>query len=151
MSLLIESKKLKRTGYLPSFLAGGFLAAAFPVAYRSPQRSRAGRKNIPPEDFGSTGRRREPNAGARQPIKARRRKEMHPFARAPIRRGTAERLRRGLLRSETGPHPPPRSAAAALPPPPTYRRAAGLRSAVWSAPKRQNSRRSPKLYSVRVF
>ena len=31
MSLLIESKKLKRTGYLPAFLAGGFLAAAFPV------------------------------------------------------------------------------------------------------------------------
>ena len=30
MSLLIESKKLKRTGYLPAFLAGGFLAAAFP-------------------------------------------------------------------------------------------------------------------------
>ena len=33
MSLVIESKKLKRTGYLPAFLAGGFLAAAFPVAY----------------------------------------------------------------------------------------------------------------------
>ena len=33
MSLLIESKKLKRTGYLPAFLAGGFLAAAFPVVY----------------------------------------------------------------------------------------------------------------------
>lgn len=33
MSLLIESKKLKRTGYLPTFLAGGFLAAAFPVVY----------------------------------------------------------------------------------------------------------------------
>lgn len=33
MSLLIESKKLKRTGYFPSFWAGGFLAAAFPVAY----------------------------------------------------------------------------------------------------------------------
>ena len=31
MSPLIESKKLKRTGYLPAFLAGGFLAAAFPV------------------------------------------------------------------------------------------------------------------------
>lgn len=33
MSLVIESKKLKRTGYLPAFLAGGFLAAAFPVVY----------------------------------------------------------------------------------------------------------------------
>lgn len=33
MSLLIESKKLKRTGYLPAFLVGGILAAAFPVAY----------------------------------------------------------------------------------------------------------------------
>lgn len=33
MSPLIESKKLKRTGYLPAFLAGGFLAAAFPVVY----------------------------------------------------------------------------------------------------------------------
>ena len=33
MSLAIESKKLKRTGYLPAFLAGGFLAAAFPVVY----------------------------------------------------------------------------------------------------------------------
>ena len=33
MSLLIESKKLKRTGYLPAFLAGGFLAAVFPVVY----------------------------------------------------------------------------------------------------------------------
>lgn len=33
MSLLIESKKLKCTGYLPAFLAGGFLAAAFPVVY----------------------------------------------------------------------------------------------------------------------
>ena len=33
MSLLIESKKLKRTGYLPAFLAGGFLATAFPVVY----------------------------------------------------------------------------------------------------------------------
>ena len=33
MSLLIESQKLKRTGYLPAFLAGGFLAAAFPVVY----------------------------------------------------------------------------------------------------------------------
>ncbi len=33
MSLLIESKKLKRTGYLPAFLAGGFLAAAFPIVY----------------------------------------------------------------------------------------------------------------------
>ena len=33
MSLVIESKKLKRTGYLPAFLAGGFLSAAFPVAY----------------------------------------------------------------------------------------------------------------------
>ena len=33
MSLLIESKKLKRTGYLPAFLASGFLAAAFPVVY----------------------------------------------------------------------------------------------------------------------
>lgn len=33
MSLLVESKKLKRTGYLPAFLAGGFLAAAFPVVY----------------------------------------------------------------------------------------------------------------------
>ncbi len=31
MSLFIESKKLKRTGYLPAYLAGGFLAAAFPV------------------------------------------------------------------------------------------------------------------------
>ena len=30
---LIESKKLKRTGYLPAFLAGGFLAAASPVVY----------------------------------------------------------------------------------------------------------------------
>lgn len=33
MSLFIESKKLKRTGYLPAFLAGGFLAAVFPVVY----------------------------------------------------------------------------------------------------------------------
>ena len=33
MSLLIESKKLKRTGYLPAFFAGGFLASAFPVVY----------------------------------------------------------------------------------------------------------------------
>ena len=33
MSIVIESKKLKRTGYLPAFLAGGFLAAAFPVVY----------------------------------------------------------------------------------------------------------------------
>ena len=33
MSFLIESQKLKRTGYLPAFLAGGFLAAAFPAAY----------------------------------------------------------------------------------------------------------------------
>lgn len=33
MSLVIESKKLKRTGYIPAFLAGGFLAAAFPVVY----------------------------------------------------------------------------------------------------------------------
>lgn len=33
MSLFIESKKLKRTGYLPAFLAGGFLAAAVPVVY----------------------------------------------------------------------------------------------------------------------
>ncbi len=33
MSLVIESRKLKRTGYLPAFLAGGALAAAFPVAY----------------------------------------------------------------------------------------------------------------------
>lgn len=33
MSLLIEFQKLKRTGYLPVFLAGGFLAAAFPVVY----------------------------------------------------------------------------------------------------------------------
>ena len=33
MSLLIESRKLKRTGYLPAFLAGGVLAAAFPVVY----------------------------------------------------------------------------------------------------------------------
>ena len=33
MSFLIESQKLKRTGYLPAFLAGGFLAAAFPVIY----------------------------------------------------------------------------------------------------------------------
>ncbi len=33
MSLVIESKKLKRTGYLAAFLAGGFLAAAFPVVY----------------------------------------------------------------------------------------------------------------------
>ena len=33
MSLVIESRKLKRTGYLPAFLAGGALAAAFPVVY----------------------------------------------------------------------------------------------------------------------
>ena len=33
MSLLIEAKKLKRTGYLPAFLAGSLLAAAFPVVY----------------------------------------------------------------------------------------------------------------------
>ena len=33
MSLFIESRKLKRTGYLPAFLAGGLLAAAFPVVY----------------------------------------------------------------------------------------------------------------------
>ena len=33
MSLFIESKKLRRTGYIPAFLAGGFLAAAFPAAY----------------------------------------------------------------------------------------------------------------------
>ena len=33
MSLVIESKKLRRTGYFPAFLAGSFLAAAFPVVY----------------------------------------------------------------------------------------------------------------------
>lgn len=33
MSLFLELKKLKRTGCFPAFLAGGFLAAAFPVAY----------------------------------------------------------------------------------------------------------------------
>lgn len=31
MSLSLEVKKLKRTGYLPAFLGGGFLAAAFPL------------------------------------------------------------------------------------------------------------------------
>lgn len=31
MSLLLECKKLKRTGYFPAFLGGGLLAAAFPV------------------------------------------------------------------------------------------------------------------------
>ena len=35
MILFIESEKLKRTGYLPAFLSGGFLAAAFPVVYMS--------------------------------------------------------------------------------------------------------------------
>lgn len=33
MSLLMECRKLRRTGYLPAFLAGGVLSAAFPVAY----------------------------------------------------------------------------------------------------------------------
>ena len=33
MSLVIESKKLRRTGYLPAFLSDSFLAAAFPVVY----------------------------------------------------------------------------------------------------------------------
>jgi len=33
MSLFIEFKKLKRTGYLPAFFVGGLLAAAFPVVY----------------------------------------------------------------------------------------------------------------------
>ena len=33
MSLVIECEKLKRTGYFTAFLAGGFLAAAFPVVY----------------------------------------------------------------------------------------------------------------------
>lgn len=33
MSLYLESKKLKRTGYFPTFLAGAVLAAAFPVVY----------------------------------------------------------------------------------------------------------------------
>ena len=33
MSLFIELKKLKRTGYLPAFFVGGLLAAAFPVVY----------------------------------------------------------------------------------------------------------------------
>lgn len=31
MNLSLEAKKLKRTGYLPAFLGGGLLAAAFPV------------------------------------------------------------------------------------------------------------------------
>ena len=34
MSLVIECEKLKRTGYFTAFLAGGFLAAAFPVVYK---------------------------------------------------------------------------------------------------------------------
>ncbi len=33
MSLGIELKKLKRTGYFPAFLAGGLVAAAFPAIY----------------------------------------------------------------------------------------------------------------------
>lgn len=33
MSLLIEFQKLKRTGYIPAFLAGGLFAAAFPITY----------------------------------------------------------------------------------------------------------------------
>ena len=33
MSLLMECRKLRRTGYFPAFLAGGVLSAAFPVAY----------------------------------------------------------------------------------------------------------------------
>ena len=32
MTLGLEMKKLKRTGYVPAFLAGGVLAAAFPLA-----------------------------------------------------------------------------------------------------------------------
>lgn len=32
MTLVLEMKKLKRTGYVPAFLAGGVLAAAFPLA-----------------------------------------------------------------------------------------------------------------------
>ena len=31
MTLGLEIKKLKRTGYFPVFLAGGLLAAAFPT------------------------------------------------------------------------------------------------------------------------
>lgn len=31
MTLALEAKKLKRTGYFPSFLAGGLLASAFPL------------------------------------------------------------------------------------------------------------------------
>ena len=31
MTLGLETKKLKRTGYFPVFLAGGLLAAAFPL------------------------------------------------------------------------------------------------------------------------
>lgn len=31
MTLSLETKKLKRTGYLPAFLGGGFVAAAFPL------------------------------------------------------------------------------------------------------------------------
>ena len=31
MTLALEAKKLKRTGYFPAFLAGGLLASAFPL------------------------------------------------------------------------------------------------------------------------
>ena len=31
MTLALEAKKLKRTGYIPAFLAGGLLASAFPL------------------------------------------------------------------------------------------------------------------------
>ena len=38
MSLTLELKKIKRTGFFPAFLAGGIIAGAFPIINTLPAR-----------------------------------------------------------------------------------------------------------------